>query len=299
MAREQGGGRPRDLEDRTFLVTGANAGIGRATAAALAARGARLWLACRSLEKGRAARDEIRERTGAPVELLHLDLEDLASVRACAAAFLAASPTLDVLVNNAGIAWRPGGATRQGFELFFGVNYLAPFLLTSLLLPALQRAEQQQHPLGARIVNVSSMAHYEATSIDWDALRRPTVHPLGRPEYCVSKLCNVLHARELARRFAPTGPRAYALHPGVVDSEIWEGLPRLTRWKTKLRWRLRGRMVSTEQGARTTLHCAASSEAAAQSGLYYDDCRPRAPSPIAEDAELARELWRRSEEWTS
>lgn len=281
-----------DLDGKTFLVTGANSGIGRATAYELARRGGAVWIACRSAKKALPIIAEWRRTTPGEVQFLQLDLADLTSVRACAASFLKEGTPLDVLINNAGIAWRKGGTTAQGFELFFGVNHLAAFLLTKLLLPSLLAA-----PHG-RVVNVASMAHHEAGAIDWAALRRPTVHRLGRPEYCVSKLCNVLHAKELARRYAGTKLRSFALHPGVVVSGVWRDMPLLERWSTLLRWMMRGRLVSSREGAKTSLHCAV--EAGPEdNGLYFDAGRVATPSSRALDAVLAGDLWERSEEWTS
>src|SRR5918996_1543046 len=123
-----------DLRERTILITGANTGIGRATALLLAGRGARLFLACRSEEKARPVVDEIvRETSNDAVELLPLDLGDLGSVRACADRFLATGEPLHVLINNAGLAGQRG-QTASGFELAFGTNHVGPFLLTELLL---------------------------------------------------------------------------------------------------------------------------------------------------------------------
>jgi dehydrogenase/reductase SDR family protein 13 len=216
----------------------------------------------------------------------------LDSVRACAESFLDEGGGLDVLVNNAGIAWRTGGTTRQGFELFFGVNHLGPFLLTKLLLPSLLAAP------APRIINVSSLAHYETTGIDWAALQRPTAHRRGRPEYCVSKLCNVLHAKELARRYRDTNLAAYSLHPGVVASHIWAGLPRLERWWRLFRWMMRGKLISSREAAKATLHCATEASSG-ESGLYFDRSRAVTPSSPALDPMLARTLWERSEEWVA
>jgi retinol dehydrogenase 12 len=275
-----------DLAGETYFVTGSSAGLGHATARALARRGGRVWMACRPTPQARATCDALRNETGARVDLVDLDLADLASVRACATTFLASGEGLDVLINNAGIAHQGGGTTKQGFELHFGVNYLGHFLLTNLLLDRLVRS-----PRG-RVVNVSSKAHYEVDRMDWEIVRGRTRSPTTRQEYCVSKLCNILHAKELARRFASTNLRTYALHPGVVASNIWRGKPAVLRW---IRTRF---MLSTEEGARTTLHCATSSEAAKETGLYYDSSRPKPPNPLADDPDLARSLWERSEEWT-
>ena len=208
-----------ELAGRTFLVTGANTGIGRATAAGLARRGGRVWIAARSREKGEAAVAGIKASTGnEAVWFLPLDLADLDSVRACASAFLALGEPLHVLVNNAGVV-RARGLTKQGFELMFGVNHLGS--LRADERPA--RLPDASAP--ARVVTVSSDSHYSARGIDFEALRRPERGITGMHGYAVSKLCNVLFSAELARRTAGTGVTTYALHPGVVASDIWRRVP--------------------------------------------------------------------------
>ncbi|TMK40085.1 MAG: SDR family oxidoreductase [Actinobacteria bacterium] len=276
--------READLHGKTFLITGANVGIGRETARGLAGRGARVYIAGRSEEKTRAVMDDITAQTGgAALGYLSLDLGDLESVRACADAFLATGEPLHGLINNAGLAGRRG-MTDSGFELHFGTNYVGPFLLTALLLDRLRESAP------SRIVNVSSESHYRAQGIDFEAVRRPTRSITGLPEYSVSKLANLLHAQELARRLNGRGVTTYAVHPGVVASNIWRRLP----------WPVRGlitrRMRSPEEGARTPLYCATSPEVARESGHYYDDMQRREPGDAAQPP-LAAELWERSVEW--
>jgi retinol dehydrogenase 12 len=274
-----------DLSGRTFLVTGGNTGIGLATARALALRGARVHLACRSEQKGRAAAAAIAAAAGPDqVRFLQLDLGDLGSVRASAQAFLALGEPLHVLINNAGVAGRRA-VTKDGFELMFGVNHLGHFAFTAALLDCLTSSR-------ARIVNVASDAHYAAKGVNFDQLRRPARGITGMPEYAVSKLCNVLFSQELARRLAGTGVTSYALHPGVVASDIWRRVP----WP--VRPLVTRRMLTVDQGAQTSLYCATSPELAEVSGRYYDNCAEREPSPVA-TAELAGQLWQRSEEWTA
>jgi NAD(P)-dependent dehydrogenase (short-subunit alcohol dehydrogenase family) len=274
-----------DLEGRTFLITGANTGIGRETARALAGRGARLYLACRSEANGRRTIEEIATQTGnRNLELLSLDLGDLDSVKRCAEAFLATGVALHVLINNAGLAGARG-LTTSGFEIAFGTNHVGPFLLTALLLDRLRSSAP------ARIVNVASIAHYNAPGIDWEAVRRRTRSFTGMREYSVSKLANVLHARELAGRLEGSGVTTYSLHPGTIASDIWRRVP----WP--LRPLMTRRMGAPEQGARTSIYCATSPDVAGESGRYYDDCRPKAPAASVTDT-LAAELWRRSCEWT-
>jgi len=276
-----------DLDGRTYLITGGNTGIGRATAAGLAGRGARVYLACRSAGKGQAAAAAITAATGNPaVGVLPLDLARLDSVRDCATAYRALGQPLHGLINNAGLAGRRGGQTADGFELAFGVDHLGHFALTAALLDCLTASAP------ARVVTVSSDAHYQARGVDFDAVRRPGRSITGLPEYAVAKLCNVLFSQELARRVAGTGVTSYVLHPGVVASDIWRRVP----WP--VRPLLTRRMLSTEQGARTSLFCATDERVAAASGRYYEDCQERPPSPVA-TADLAAELWQRSEAWTA
>ena len=274
------------MGERTVVVTGANTGIGLATASALAGRGWRVWVACRSERKGAAAVASIKAATGNDaVFLLMLDLADLSSVRDCAKSFLEPYEPLHVLVNNAGVGGRRG-LTKQGFELMFGVNHLGHFLLTQLLLERLVSSAP------SRVVTVSSDAHYNARGVDFEAVRRPARGITGLDEYAVSKLCNVLFSQELARRTEGTGVHSYALHPGVVASDIWRRVP----WP--VRPIVTRNMLSVSKGAQTSLYCATSASVAADSGLFYDKCAVRAASPVA-TPELGRALWERSEAWTT
>jgi dehydrogenase/reductase SDR family protein 13 len=273
-----------DLQGRTFLVTGANSGIGRAMVEALAARGGRVVLACRSEERTRPVLDGIRARQrSADATFLALDLADLGSVQRAAESFLASGRPLDTLVNNAGVAGTQA-LSPQGFDLTYATNHIGPFLLTSLLLPAVRRAPQ------GRIVNVSSVAHRQVKAIDWSVLERRTVPKRSVfHDYAVTKLMNVLHAKELGRRLAGSGVTTYAVHPGGVRSNIWRSVPQPFRWLIMLF------LVSNEEGARPLLRCATDPELASETGRYYDKLREGPPSPLADDAALAQELWRRTE----
>src|SRR6266851_5050881 len=239
-----------ELAGRTFMVTGGNTGIGRATAAGLARRGGRVYVACRSQQKGRRAVADIVAATGNDaVAFLPLDLADLASVRRCAEEFLA-----------------------------LGVNHVGHFALTTALLGRLAASAP------ARVVTVASDAHYQARGVDFEAVRRPTASVTGMREYAVSKLCNVLFSAELARRVQGRGITTYALHPGVVASDIWRRVPWPVRPLIKLR------MISPADGATTSLYCATSDSVAADSGRFYDGSREREPSKVA-TPDLARALW--------
>jgi retinol dehydrogenase-12 len=271
---------------RVAIVTGASSGIGRVTAQELAKLGFRVFIACRPSGRTQAALDAMRAGGGIPIELLPLDLGDFDSVRNCARAFLSRELPLHLLVNNAGFAGARG-LTQSGFELAFGVNHLGHFLLTQLLTDRIRRSAP------ARIVSVASTAHYRAKGIEWEALRQPTRSRTGVPEYGVSKLCNVLFSAELARRLAGTGVTTYSLHPGVVATEIWRSVPWPLRPLIKLF------TISPERGAATTLYCATSEAVAGETGLYYDECRVKRPSRLAQDSTLAAQLWKRSEGWVS
>lgn len=273
------------LQGRNVLITGANTGIGLATARELACKGGTVFVACRSAERAQVAVEEIRRSSGnRHIEALELDLANLDSVRRCARDLLARQLPLHVLINNAGLAGARG-LTDSGFELAFGVNHIGHFLLTHMLLDRLKSSAP------ARIVTVASKAHYRAPGIDWSVVRQQTRSRTGLEEYGVSKLANVLFSAELARQLVGSGVTTYALHPGVVASDVW----RSVRWP--FRSLIKMAMITTEKGAATTLHCATSAALADESGLYYDRCRERTPSRAARDPAMAAELWRRSLEW--
>jgi retinol dehydrogenase-12 len=281
-----------DLKDRTVLVTGANSGIGRVTALALAGRGAKVFLACRSQARTQPVLAEINASAApeAQAEWLPLDLADLASVHACAAAFLARGLPLHLLINNAGQGGRRG-LSASGCELAFGGNHLGHFLLTLLLLERLQASAP------ARVVTVASALHTRAKGLDFSALRQPTRSMTGLPEYAASKLANVLFSAELGRRLAGSGVSSYSLHPGMVDTDVWRRLPRSLRPLMRAVLRRFYGFLTPEEGALTTLHCATAPALAGQSGGYYSRCQRATPSAAAQDEALARALWHYSEQW--
>lgn len=282
----------QDLAGKNFIVTGANSGIGKVTALELARRGAHVIMACRSVERAQPVADEIAKQTGNhQVEVVQLDLGSLESVRRTAAELLARNLPIHGLINNAGITAGLRGQkalSPDGFEPTFATNHLGHYLLTRLLLDRIKSTP------GARIVNVSSHSHYMARKLRWEKLQQPPGR-IGLKEYEVSKLCNVLFTKELARRLAGSGVTTYALHPGQVETNIWRRLPGPARW---LFVKMMG-MITPEQGAVSSLHCATAPEAANETGLYYDEFgKPKHPSRIAQDPELARTLWTKSAEWT-
>jgi dehydrogenase/reductase SDR family protein 13 len=278
---------PADLANKLFIVTGANTGIGKITARELARGGARVLLACRSKAKTTAVIEEIqREVPGAKLEYIQLDLSDLASVRTSAEAIVARNEPIHGLVNNAGMAGARG-LTNDGFELTFATNHLGHYVLTRMLLDRIKQAGK------GRIVNVASASHYQAKGIDWDALRKPTRSVTGMHEYAVSKLSNVLFTKALARRLEGSDVTTYALHPGVVATDVWRKVP------GPLRWVMKKFMITPDEGAVASLRCAVDPELANQTGRYYDvGGKEREPNGLANDVELANTLWTRSAEWT-
>ncbi len=203
-----------DQSGKCFIVTGANTGLGFEASRVLAARGARVLLACRGKERAEAAMARIKQATpGADLAFLPLDQADLASVRA-AAELAAKEPRIDVLINNAAVMNPPLTRTKQGFELQFGVNHLGCFALTGLLLPKLTETA------GSRMVVTGSIAHRRG-SIDWDDLNAQKSYNRSQ-RYAASKLANMLFFFELDRRLRAAGlpVTAVGCHPGIAATEL-------------------------------------------------------------------------------
>jgi len=272
------------MQGKVAIITGANTGIGRETALELARQGAQVFLACRSQPKTQPVVDEINRLNQGKAEFLPLDLGCFDSVRQCAELFLQKNLPLHLLVNNAGLAGNKG-LTQSGFEMTFGVCHMGHFLLTTLLLEKLKQSAP------ARIVVVSSKMHKGPKTFDLSNIKAPTKSWNGVPEYGMAKLANVLFVKALAKRLQGSGVNVYAVHPGVVASDVWRSVP----WPMDKLIKLF--MLSTEEGAKTSLYCAMSGEVADQSGLYYDECAVAEPSALALDARLAEKLWVESEGW--
>ena len=277
---------------RTFLVTGANAGIGFETAKVLAARGAHVILACRDADKAAAAIDRIgADVPSATLSFQPLDLADLDQVRDAAAAVLA-GPRIDVLINNAGVMIPPKTLTKQGFELQFGVNHLGTFALTGLVQPHVDD----------RIVITGSIAHKSGAMDYSDLSAARSYHNWQR--YQMSKLANVLHMFELDRRLSAAGRATQAIgcHPGVALTELTRHLPLPLRTMTPLAAPF---FNSSAQGAWPTLQAATGAHV--QGGDYLGPqglgevsgrSGPARATRDARDPKLARELWERSVELT-
>ena len=276
------------MKGKVCLITGANAGIGRATAEELARRGAVVVMVARDQGRGEKAREEIVQATGnRQVELLLADLSSQAQIRGLAEEFRARYDRLDVLINNAAVFTRERRTTEDRIELQFATNHLAPLLLTNLLLDLLRKSAP------ARVITVSSEAH-QRTSMNWKDLQGERGYS-GLKAYSQSKLANVLFTKELARRLEGTGVTANALHPGVIGTNLLLGGFGPLRLLGPL---FKLFLKDPEQGARTSVYLAASLEIEGVSGGYFKDEKRAAASPQAEDPEAARRLWEISAELT-
>jgi len=283
MAAGADGGVEHDgVRGETILLTGGNRGVGREAAQGLAALGARVLLVARNAEAGEAAVREIRGATGNDrVELLVADLASLSSVRELAAEVGRRTSSLDMLIHNAAVVPRSREVTVDGFELQFAVNHLAPFLLTALLRPLLERSRP------SRVITVASTAHFRAR-MRWDDLQHERRYSRWGA-YAQSKLANVLFTMELARRGKASGLNAICLHPGVYGTGLLQNLAGPLG-------ALVGRvMPGPEAGGRALVHLASAPAPRAATGVYFHRTRPSFISPVARDEGGQRRLWAESE----
>lgn len=292
-----------DLGGGRTLVTGGSGGLGAETARALASKGARVTLTARNLAKGEAVAKEIRDSTGnGDVDVEELELGSLASVRACAERVLTRGEGLQILVNNAGVMACPQETTADGFELQFGTNHLGHFLLTGLLAPALLEGAP------ARVVSLSSRGHQQSPVVfeDIQFERRPYDKWQA---YGQAKTANVLFAVELERRLGGHGVHAYAVHPGVIPTDLSRHMgpddfehirQRATRGGGQMQ------LKTVASGAATSVYAATAPELSGRGGLYLEDCHvaevddtenaTQGVRSYAVDPDAARRLWEVSEE---
>ncbi len=281
---------PVSMQGKTILITGAAQGIGKETARALARMGANIVLVARDRERGEATVSEIQASSGnSSVELLVADLSSLTAVRRLAEDFSATHEHLHVLINNAGM--KPPAQrtlTDEGLEVSMVVNYLAPFLLTNLLLDRLTASAP------ARIVNVSSDAH-QAVPAKYLADLNAEKGYNWLQRYSVEKLALVLFTYELARRLDGTGITVNALHPGGVNTQIIQQFGERLRPLMPLLGRF---LLTPEQGAATSIYLASSPAAEGVTGKYFVKSKEKRSAKASYDLTLAQQLWETSERLT-
>ncbi|WP_211655747.1 oxidoreductase [Planococcus alpniumensis] len=286
------------MTGKTAIITGANSGLGLETAKTFVRLGARVILAVRDLEKGKAAEQEIREESPkAPIEVMKLDLSDLESVRAFAETFISRFDSLDLLVNNAGVMTPPYAKTKDGFELQFGSNHLGHFALTGLLLPLLIHTEN------SRVVTLSSLAHRNA-AIDFDNLDGSKGYKAMK-FYGQSKLANLMFATELDKRLKQHGLSTLSIgcHPGISSTNLFKiggrEMPRIFKG-------LMNRYLQPpSMGALPTVYAATSSGITGGEYIGPDGKGQRRgyptlekPDPAVNDEAARQKLWNVSEQLT-
>lgn len=277
-----------DMTGRVCVVTGANRGIGRATAEWLGRLGATLVLVCRRREDGDEVAAAIGKTGECPVpEVVEADLSVQAAVRAAAAAIRARHPVIHVLINNAGVVTRERQVTVDGQETQLAVNHLAPFLLTGLLLPSLRAGSP------SRVITVSSTTHHGAV-IDFDDLQSRREYDSAEV-YALTKLMNVLFTYELARRLQGSGVAVTCMHPGAVATKLLADYMRVPIVGGVLAQTFG---ASPEQGADTVVYLAAAPEVAEVTGKYFTNRRETRSAPASYDEATARHLWEESERLT-
>lgn len=276
------------MKDKIVLITGGNAGIGLATAEALAAQGAEIILAARSEDKLKAAAQQIETKTGnKKIKCYVADFSSQKSIRSLADQVKKDYQKIDVLINNAGGVFPAFKLNEDGLEMTIGTNHFAYFLLTNLLLDRIKKSDY------ARIVNVASGSHYDG-KIDFESFTKDKGYFILKA-YAQSKLANVLFTTELADRLKGTNITVNCLHPGFVKTDIGN---KDTQWFSRLFWTLSSSLagLSVENGAKTSVFLASSDSVKGISGKYFDKCKEKDPSALAKDKNLQKELWRVSEQ---
>ncbi|CUS45664.1 MAG: SDR family NAD(P)-dependent oxidoreductase [Pseudomonadota bacterium] len=295
------------LRGKRILVTGASAGLGVETARALAAHGAHVVGAARDLAKAEHATQVVREQAanGGSLELVQLDLADLASVRACADALVADGRRFDVVIANAGVMATPKGTTADGFETQFGTNHLGHFVLVNRIASLINA--------GGRLVNLSSAGHRFA-DVDLDDPNFEHTPYAEFVAYGRSKTANILFAVEFDRRHKDRGVRATAVHPGGIHTELGrhmsqEAMDALIESINESQVAAGGqpfRYKTIPQGAATSVWAAIVADPEETGGRYCEDCHVASivegeglrggVRPYALDPDHARALWAKSEE---
>ncbi|XP_032356995.1 retinol dehydrogenase 14 [Etheostoma spectabile] len=278
------------MNGKTVIVTGANSGIGKATAAGIVKLQGRVIMACRDLRRAEEAVLDILQETGSDRSQLivkQLDLASVTSVHTFCRDIIKEEPRLDVLINNAGIYQCPHTHTEDGFEMQFGVNHLGHFLLTHLLLDLLKQSTP------SRIVVVSSKL-YKHGHINFEDLNSEQSYDKAFA-YSRSKLANLLFTRELARRLEGIGVAVNALTPGIVRTNLGRHVHVPVLAKPLFNLLSRGLFKSPEEGAQTSVYLACSPDVEGVQGKCFADCKPQVLLDKATDQEVASKLWDMSE----
>jgi NAD(P)-dependent dehydrogenase (short-subunit alcohol dehydrogenase family) len=279
------------MNGKACMITGASSGIGKATALGLAKMGATVVMVCRNRGRGEAAMAEIRAESGnQAVDLMLADLSSQASIRQLEDDFKDRYQQLQVLVNNAGVFLSQRSLTADGIEAHFAVNYLAPYLLTNLLLDMLKAGAP------SRIVNVSGTYHRKAT-MDFDDLMCEKDYSASRANN-QAKLALILFTYELARRLEGTGVTANCLHPGVVATSLVEKDPDYSPFSRFIYKLFKPFLASPKKGAETSIYLASSPEVEGVTGEYFVKKAAVESSPESYDMAIARRLWEVSAELT-
>jgi len=274
------------MKGKFCMITGANSGIGKATAIGLAKLNATVIMVCRNKDNGEKAREEIINQTGNEnVDLLFCDLSSLEQIRNLVDEFKRKYQNLDVLINNAGIMLKKRTLSFDGFEMNFAVHLLAPFLLTNLLLDIIKSSAP------SRIINVASAAHKRA-KIDFDDLESKNKKYSLFRVYGISKLAEILFTYELSRRLDGTGVTVNALHPGVVNTNLGRDQSKFSQGFARAFFK------SPEKGAETSIYLASSPEVEGISGKYFVNKEPRRSAEDSYNEEYAKRLWNISVELT-
>jgi len=274
------------MEGKICIITGANSGIGKATAIGLAKMNATIVMMCRSKERGEDAQKEIIELTGnKKVDLFLCDLSSQESIRKFVSEFKSKYQKLHVLINNAGIMLSKRVTSVDGFEMNLAVNYLAPFILTNLLLDVLKKSAP------SRIINVSSAAHRMA-KMDFDDLQSEKMKYRLFKIYGVSKLALMLFSYELSRRLEGTSVTLNTLHPGVVNTNLGQDQSSFSKGFAKLFFK------KSEKGAETSIYLASSQEVEGITGKYFAKKQQKQSSEESYNEDYAKRLWELSTEMT-
>ncbi len=282
------GWRGTSLKDKVCIITGANFGLGKATAIELAKLGATLVMVCRDKDRGNTALKEVRNTSGSKsIELLIADMSSQQSIHDLAGQFKSKYDRLDVLVNNAGAIIGNKILSADGIEMTFALNHLGYFLLTHLLIDYLKASAP------SRIVNVASGAHYGG-EMNFDDLQFEKKYD-GWKAYGLSKLANVLFTYELVRRLEGTGVTANCLHPGVVNTGFGNSGTAFFSFMFKL---IKPFLISETKGAETQIYLSTSPELETVSGKYFSKKKAVKSSKYSYSGSAAKRLWDISLEMT-